>query len=260
MSSAEQEFTSWLTTHGTVICPDVAFAPFEGMGRGLVATGDIQVGPDERGSSLQKLTRVASQPETVIFALPRSLLVTTSTSLLPTLLPADEWSALGGWSPLILIMMYERSRTATPATTPPSWAPYFALLPAPDSFNSLMFWSDAELAELEGSTVLGKVGRDEAEAEWKDVVWPFVLKHRDVLMPGGGGEDALRERFGLDMFHYCGTLILSRSFHVESGIAGDDSDEDDSDDEDEEKEDVGDVAMVPLADILNAKSGCDNVS
>ena len=43
MSPAEQAFTSWLTTHGTSICPNVAFAPFEGMGRGLIATADIQV-------------------------------------------------------------------------------------------------------------------------------------------------------------------------------------------------------------------------
>ena len=199
------------------------------------------------------------QPDTVIFSLPRSLLVTTSTSHLPTLLPVNEWSALGGWSPLILIMMYERSRPADLAAFPPSWAPYFALLPAPNSFNSLMFWSDSELAELEGSTVVGKIGREEAEEEWKDVVWPFVLKHREVLMPGGGSDEELREKFGLEMFHYCGTLILSRSFHVETGMGGEDSDEEDSDDEDEEKEDVGDVAMVPFADILNAKSGCDNV-
>ncbi|KAL8276921.1 hypothetical protein RQP46_010649 [Phenoliferia psychrophenolica] len=239
MSQAEQDFTNWLTTHGTSICPDVAFSAFEGMGRGLIATADIQ-------------------PDTVIFSLPRTLLVTTSTSLLPTLLPADEWSALGGWSPLILIMMYERSRPADPAAFPPTWAPYFALLPAPNSFDSLMFWSEDELAELEGSTVLGKVGREEAEEEWRDVVWPFVLKHRAVLMPGGGSDEELGARFGLEMFHYCGTLILSRSFHVETGMSREDSDEEDSDDEDEEKEDVGDVAMVPMADILNAKSGCDN--
>jgi hypothetical protein len=31
----------------------------------------------------------------------------------------------------------------------------------PTQFDSLMFWSDEELAELEGSTVLGKIGRDE---------------------------------------------------------------------------------------------------
>ncbi|KAK4700493.1 N-lysine methyltransferase SETD6, partial [Phenoliferia sp. Uapishka_3] len=239
MTTAEQEFTSWLTTHGTSICSDVAFSSFEGMGRGLIATADIQ-------------------PDTVIFSLPRSLLVTTTTSLLPTLLPADGWSELGGWSPLILIMMYERSRPANPSAFPPSWAPYFALLPSPESFNSLMFWSDEELSELEGSTVKAKVGREEAEEEWRDNVWPFVLKHKEVLAPAGGDEVFLKANFGMDMFHYCGTLILSRSFHVETGTGGDDSDEEDSDDEEEEKEDVGDVAMVPMADILNAKSGCDN--
>lgn len=32
----------------------------------------------------------------------------------------------------------------------------------------------------------------------------------------------------------------------------------DSDDEDEDEDDVGDVAMVPMADMLNARFGCNN--
>jgi SET domain-containing protein 6 len=52
-----------------------------------------------------------------------------------------------------------------------------------------------------------------------------------------------------------GSLVLSRSFHVD---AKEPEEDEDSDEEEEEREDVGDVAMVPFADILNAKSGCDN--
>lgn len=54
-----------------------------------------------------------------------------------------------------------------------------------------------------------------------------------------------------------GSLVLSRSFHVDAKEQEDEAE--DSDEEEEEREDVGDVAMVPFADILNAKSGCDNV-
>lgn len=141
--------------------------------------------------------------------------------------------------------MREYLRTST-------WTPYFALLPT--HFDALMHWSPEELAELEGSNVLSKVGRDEADEEYEETVKPFVKAHEDVF--GDAAE------YTAELFHRMGSLVLSRSFHVDS--KGDEDDEEDSDDEDEddeeeEREDVADVAMVPFADILNAKSGSDNV-
>jgi hypothetical protein len=83
-----------------------------------------------------------------------------------------------------------------------------------------------------------------------------------------------------------GSLVLSRSFHVEAdprkttqnktdgdGLedvamnsgsdhddACDDNDDDEQDDGEElDREAVDDIAMVPLADLLNAKTGCENV-
>lgn len=140
-------------------------------------------------------------------------------------------------------MMYEYLRTST-------WQPYFALLPT--EFDSLMFWSDEELAQLEGSTVLGKIGREEANETFDETVKPFVEKHAAVF--GDASE------YSAELFHRMGSLVLSRSFHVDSKPDADNEDDDeDSDDEEEEREDVADVAMVPFADILNAKSGADNV-
>ena len=141
--------------------------------------------------------------------------------------------------------MYERWRTDT-------WTPYFELLPEEKSFNSLMFWNEEELNELTGSTVLSKIGKEDADQAFEETVKPFVKKHEKVF---GNSED-----YTLDLFHYMGSLVLSRSFHVDHK-AKDEEEEDDSDDEEEEeREDVADVAAVPFADLLNAKSGCDNVS
>ena len=142
-------------------------------------------------------------------------------------------------------MMREYLRTST-------WTPYFALLPT--RFDALMHWSPVELDELKGSNVLSKVGRDEADEEFEDTVKAFVKEHEDVF----GGAD----EYTAELFHRMGSLVLSRSFHVDSKDEDEDEDKD-SDDEDEddeeEREDVADVAMVPFADILNAKSGSDNV-
>ncbi|BGP00553.1 Ribosomal lysine N-methyltransferase 4 [Rhodotorula toruloides] len=215
----EGKFLDWFKEKGGTVHRAVAFKQFEGMGRGCVALEDIE-------------------PDTLLFSIPRSILLTTSTSALPSLLPAEEFAPLSGWTPLILSMMYEYLRTS-------SWEPYFSLLPT--QFESLMFWSPEEFEELEGSTVLNKVGRDEADEEFEQTVKPFVAKHANVF----GNPD----NYTAELFHRMGSLVLSRSFHVD---AKEPEEDEDSDEEEEEREDVGDVAMVPFADILNAKSGCDN--
>jgi N-lysine methyltransferase SETD6 len=92
--------------------------------------------------------------------------------------------------------------------------------------------------------------------------------------------------FSLETYHIMGSRILSRSFQVEAwspigqnpphkeaemNVEGNPSslapnhnaesdpeemeDDDDSDDDD----DPGNVAMVPMADMLNARYGCENV-
>lgn len=129
------------------------------------------------------------------------------------------------------------------------WTPYFSLLPKTESFHSLMFWDAAELEDLQGSMVLGKIGKEEAEEEFETVLKPFVEEHESVLGP--------KEGYTLEKFHWCGSLVLSRSFHVD---AKEEESDDEDEEEEEEKEDVADVAMVPMADLLNAKSGADNVS
>lgn len=98
--------------------------------------------------------------------------------------------------------------------------------------------------------VLGKIGKEEAEKDFRNSVLPFVEAHEGVFGSG------LRERYTVELFHHMGSLVLSRSFHVEAGEQGEESDEDE---EEEERESIGDVAMVPMADLLNAQSGSDNV-
>ncbi|EGU11047.1 SET-domain protein [Rhodotorula toruloides ATCC 204091] len=77
-----------------------------------------------------------------------------------------------------------------------SWEPYFSLLPT--QFESLMFWSPEEFEELEGSTVLNKVGRDEADEEFEQTVKPFVAKHANVF----GNPD----NYTAELFHRMGSL------------------------------------------------------
>ena len=90
----------------------------------------------------------AKQPDEVLFSIPRSLLLNTSNSQLASLLTEAERSSLRNWTPLILTMMWE-------ARQPDSrWRPYFDIMPT--EFDSLMFWSEEELRELKGSTIVGE--------------------------------------------------------------------------------------------------------
>lgn len=52
------------------------------------------------------------------------------------------------------------------------WKPYFDLLPS--TFDSLMFWSDEELAELQGSAIVGKIGRAQADHTFRTEILPRI--------------------------------------------------------------------------------------
>ncbi|CDO69162.1 hypothetical protein BN946_scf185042.g64 [Trametes cinnabarina] len=196
-----------------------------------------------------------------------------------------------GWAGLILCMMWEESRG-----TESKWSGYLAALPS--KFDTPMFWGEEDLQELQGTAVVGKIGRDEAERNYHEKVAP-AIKSRPDLFP----EDNLSKFFSLERYHIMGSRILSRSFHVEqwkgehsedqekdddsgagnssamdidpadgAGPAGDvpaveneeaDAEElhleaDEDDEDDEDHEDPADVAMVPMADMLNARFESEN--
>lgn len=122
-------------------------------------------------------------------------------------------------------------------------------------------------------------------ADYNDIVKPLVISRPDIF-----GDAAFYDE---DRYNRMGSLILSRSFHVEGPDAnGPDDEEPTGDtsamslasngqgsgdiahqelsldeteaveelasDDDEEVEDVEHIAMVPWADMLNARHGCDN--
>lgn len=130
-----------------------------------------------------------------------------------------------------------------------------------------------------------KIGKSDAESDYYNKVVPALRSRPDLFLP-----EHLDRWYTLERYHIMGSRILSRSFqvekwdpsandeeengalHAEMDVDGnhpvsaepnegdnDDIEEehvDDSDDSDDE--DSGDVAMVPMADILNARFGCNN--
>lgn len=111
-----------------------------------------------------------------------------------------------------------------------------------------MFWSERELLELDGTAVLGKIGKEKADAMIRKEIVAVIQQHADVFYPGGTARLAEEELFLLA--HRMGSTIMAYAFDMEK-----DEEDGRQDGEDEWEEDRGEkvmMGMVPMADILNA--------
>ena len=73
-----------------------------------------------------------------------------------------------------------------------------------------MFWNSAELAELEGSAVLDKIGRAEAEEDFKETIIPFMKTHTNLFPIDNDGGDS---NF-MQLAHLAGSLIMAYAFDL----------------------------------------------
>ena len=146
--------------------------------------------------------------------------------------PPDNWISL------ILVMIYEylqgdKSR----------WKSYFDVLPS--EFETLMWWSDQELDQLQASSIVSRIGREEADAMIRTKILPVIKENAAIF---GGVTDSDDERL-VRLAHQMGSTIMAYSFDLEG-----DADEEDEDEDGwvEDREGRTTMGMVPMADILNA--------
>jgi SET domain-containing protein 6 len=115
------------------------------------------------------------------------------------------------------------------------YAPYLDILP--QHLDNLIFWSEEELSELQGSMVINKIGKKEAE--------DMFLKH---IAPLGISD------VNTDVCHRMASIIMAYAFDVPDKTTPDEEEQTD-DIEDDLESDHGDdektiLSMVPLADML----------
>lgn len=190
----------------------------------------------------------------MLFRIPRRSIINVETSALRAKLPAlfsDEGishgkaddddpssSQLDSWSALILVLLYEHLLGAASA-----WRPYLDVLP--ESFATPMFWTPAELAELQTSATVSKIGREGAENMFRGILLPAVRAHADVFQ----GSAALSDEQLVQLAHRMGSTIMAYAFDLEND---EDRDEDEEDGWVEDRDGKAMMGMVPMADILNA--------
>jgi SET domain-containing protein 6 len=124
------------------------------------------------------------------------------------------------------------------------WAPYLAVLPR--QLDSLAFWSDSELAQLQASTVVNKIGKAGAEELFSQHIAPLGLEDCDP-----------------EMCHRVASIIMAYAFDIpEEGTTKDTNQnaEDDGDDvvSDDGEDEKTILSMIPLADMLNADADRNN--
>ncbi|KAF9955323.1 hypothetical protein BGZ65_003461 [Modicella reniformis] len=227
-------FLGWLEANGATVSKSLSLQDYsaEYAGRGVVAIGDIN--KDEE-----------------LFSIPRSLLLSPETSELAKKI---DLASLEGWNPLMMCMIYEYC-----CGEESQWKPYFDILPT--EFSTPMFWTNEEQEELKGTGVIDKIGKEEVESIFKEKLWPLISSNPDLFPTLDRDESSY-----LKIFHRMGSLIMAYAFHdtlptKEEGSSDGsvmDEDEEDEDEDDDEKESKVNVSMVPMADMLNHKTGHNN--
>jgi len=226
-----KKFLDWFKSQsGTYFHSDLEIADFRAhnAGRGIIATKRINA-------------------DTELFTIPRSLVITKHNSMLCKKDPAiferlDEIPDLdeehADWLKLVIALMYEH---LCGESTP--WKPYIDVLP--ETFNTLMFWTDEQVKELQASAIVDKIGKSDAEDLFRTKLLPFLSKHQHLFPQCGrvyqGDEKTLIQA------HQISSAIMAYAFDLES-------EEDENEDEDGWVEDRAGktIGMVPMADMLNA--------
>src|SRR5271155_5410946 len=78
------------------------------------------------------------------------------------------------------------------------WSPYFAVLPS--KLDSLVFWSPSELADLQASAIIRKIGKADAETIFHQKVAPLSLVNGTV-----------------ELFHQMASTIMAYAFDIPQG-------------------------------------------
>ncbi|KAI4663929.1 uncharacterized protein J4E88_010779 [Alternaria novae-zelandiae] len=235
---ATDRFLAWFKAGGGVFRDDlleIQDLRHKDAGRGIIAKQDIP-------------------QDTTLFTIPRDLIIGVETSELPSKLPEvfdafvggegdDEKEPLDSWTSLILVMMYEHLQGGASR-----WKPYLDVLPR--TFDTPIFWSEAELKELEGTCLsVDKIGKQQSDDMLRSRVVPVVEQNPEAFYPEGASKLSSQEL--LDLAHRMGSTIMSYAFDL------DNKDEESDNEEDgwvEDRDGTTPLGMAPMADILNANA------
>ncbi|KAG9232450.1 putative ribosomal N-lysine methyltransferase 4 [Amylocarpus encephaloides] len=237
-----EAFLSWLSEVGVRINAKMVLKDLrsEGRGRG-VSLRSYFVLPDPSFDSNVFLVAAAGfEEDELVFSIPRGAVLNVGNVLSST--GSTNWREslqnMPSWLSLTAAMISEGQRSNS------QWAPYLAVLPK--KLDSLVFWSEEELAELQACSVLQKIGRAGAEEMFGKHLVPLGIANSNY-----------------EFYHRVASVIMAYAFDIPEedntkhipGPLDDDNDDLVSDDGKDEKTIL---SMIPLADMLNADAERNN--
>lgn len=150
---------------------------------------------------------------------------------------------LDPWLSLILVLIYEHLQGHNSR-----WKTYFDILPT--QFDTLMFWEDVELEELQGSAVRQKIGKESADVMFRESILPVIRQQETLFFPPGSAQ--VSEEHMMALAHRMGSTIMAYAFDLEKSESQVEVDEDGYATEDEDE--MLPKGMVPMADMLNSNA------
>jgi N-lysine methyltransferase SETD6 len=244
-SQASLAYTTWLKNSGVWVNEKVKIADLRdiGRGRGMSMSLPLNSSAINRTFEMANCIVVASstlEANEALFRIPYSLILCSFTSSCPqTLLHPLQLDnkRRTHWFKQILVLLYERALGAES-----KWAPYVAILP--QEFDTPIFWTADELAELQACDVVNQIGREEMDSLFQKHVVPLVLASPSSF--GFDANDNDLERKIYYQLHVCASILMAYAFDLNK------EEGDGDEDEDKEPEFPHVTALVPPADILNA--------
>jgi len=195
------------------------------------------------------------EEDEIIFSIPRSAVLNVK-ALTPTAKCSEQaLASMPGWLVCVLVlsdMVPAKYLTDLQALTAvmlseglnnnSKWSPYLAVLP--QQLDSLIFWSESELLQLQASTVVQKIGKAFAEEMFSRHITPLGLDNSST-----------------ETCHRVASIIMAYAFDIPEKLSKDEiEDAEDGDDlvSDNGEEELTILSMIPLADMLNADADRNN--
>lgn len=244
-SAATVAFVNWLRTSGTTVSEKIDLVDMrnQGAGRGVGMMITLHTHTKTPVLTIHTVARENIAEDETLFSIPRSTILTTETSSIPKTISSELQDP---WLSLILTMLFEYQQAQES-----KWAPYFDVLPA--DFDTLMFWSETELKDLQGSAVVNKIGKASADATFEEQILPLVYQNVQAFNAQNLSNDQL-----LALCHRMGSTIMSYAFDLEKAGADEQEEEEWELDSEDGSGPVLPKGMVPLADMLNANADLNN--
>ena len=169
----------------------------------------------------------------------------------------SELDSLDPWQQTVMVMIYESGKGEES-----HWFRYWQVLPSRVE-HILINWSHKELKELQGCSVLSRIGKEETDRAFAEHIIPIVKKYPDLFgIYANRFKSPDANILILELAHNLAGVMMAYAFDVEEDpFLLSDSDSGDSLKEFEDDDEVKIIkGMVPLADMLNASGAKHNVS